>query len=613
MKSKSHKGIQSPHSTDLNSKQETINNTIAVLPFVNFSDSKDNEYFSDGITEEIINALAKIRNLKVTSRTSSFFFKGKNIPITEIGKKLGVSTILEGSVRLSGNSLRITAQLIQVKEDYHFWSETWDRKLENVFEIQDEVSLLIADKLRENFGHLEINAPLVTKKTDNINAYEYCLKAKFYEKKWNSEDTNIAISLYEKALGLDSKYADAHLGLAECYSFLGTTTAIPFEEGWGKTINHTNQALVLNGQSSGVHYQLSNQAFFIESDYNKALIEGKKAIALNPNNAVAQQNMAFLYTLSGDLENSSNHLEIALSINPLSEETRFFRGYYQYMIEDYLQSLEMMDQCLSTNDKNIPAHSIKATCLLQLGRYDEVINYFETIPSEIIILGEKTGIVGLAHALKKDLDNTSIYLEKLIAQSKEVDGFAADSYLFMMYVVMGDLDKAFAWVAQATSNNSFLLFLRFVDPIVNALKEDPRYDAFKTTIFQIDQREGVTKQKSALLDATKSAEYSSRLLAYLSENEPFLNPDLSLRELASQIEIHPNHLSWLLNNSFDKNYNEFINKYRIEAFKMKAKAPKNAHLTIEGLAYESGFNSKTVFNTSFKKETGVTPKQFLKL
>lgn len=598
---------------DLNSKQKSAKNTIAVLPFANFSESKDNEYFGDGITEEIINALAKIRNLRVTSRTSSFFFKGKNIPIAEIGEKLGVSTILEGSVRLSGSALRITAQLIEVKEDYHFWSETWDRKLENIFEIQDEVSLLIADKLREHFGHLEINAPLVIKQTENINAYEYCLKAKFYETKWNSEDTNMAISLYEEALVLDSNYAEAHLGLAECYSFLGTTTAIPFEEGWAKAISHTNQSLALNGQSSGVHYQLSNQAFFIESNYSKALIEAKKAITINPNNAQAQQNISFLYILAGDQEKSSIHLDIALSINPLSEETLFFKGYHYYTIEDYVQSIEMMDQCLFANDKNMPAHSIKATSLLQLGRYDEVINYFDDIPPEIIILGEETGIVGLAYASKKDTDNTLVYLEKLIQQSKEVDGFAADSYLFMMYVVIGDLDKAFEWVEQAVENHSFLLFLRYIDPIINPLKKDPRYDAFLKTIFQTDQTESATKKKIVLLNANKSAEYSTRLLAYLSESEPFLNPDLSLRELANQIEVHPNQLSWLLNNNFGKNYNEFINKYRIEAFKQKVKAPKNANLTIEGLAYESGFNSKTVFNTYFKKETGLTPKQFLKL
>ncbi|PHS62872.1 MAG: hypothetical protein COB12_10230 [Flavobacterium sp.] len=606
------KGIEVPHFSDLNSKQEKLNNTIAVLPFVNFSDNKDNEYFSDGITEEIINALAKIRNLKVTSRTSSFFFKGKNIPITEIGEKLGVSAILEGSVRLSGNSLRITAQLIQVKEDYHFWSETWDRKLENVFEIQDEVSIIIADKLREHFGHLEINESLVIKQTENINAYGYCLMAKFHENKWNSEDVKLAISLYDKALALDSKYAEAHLGLAGCYSFLGTTAFIPFEEAWKKTIKHTYQALELNGQSSGVHYQLSNQAFFVECDYDKSLREIKKAVKINPNNAEAQQFISFLYILGGEQEKSRIHLEIALSINPLSEETRFFNAYFHYMIEDYLQSLEMLDQCLSVNDKNIPAHSVKAMCLLKLGKYDEAINYFDNIPPEVVILGEKTGVIGLAYALKKDTENASIYLEKLIAQSKEENGFAADSYLFMMYAAKEDNDKAFEWVAQTIEKNSSLLLLRYADPLVNSIKNDPRYNGFQKTIFQTDQTEDLVKQKIALLDADRSAEYSTQLLTHLSENEPFLNPDLSLRELASQIEIHPNQLSWLLNNSFRKNFNEFINQYRLEAFKSIIKDPNKANLTIESLAYESGFNSKTVFNTYFKKETGLTPKQFLK-
>tara|TARA_B100000809_G_C15137330_1_gene531256 strand:- start:1639 stop:3423 length:1785 start_codon:yes stop_codon:yes gene_type:complete len=586
--------------------------TIAVLPFVNMSSSADNEFFSDGITEEIINALAKIGSLKVTSRTSSFFFKGKNLPISEIGNQLKVSTILEGSVRLAGDSVRITAQLIQVEGDFHFWSETWDRKLENIFEIQDEISLLIAEKLREHFGHFEIQEHLVEKQTENITAYEYCLKARFYEKKWNAEDTKIAISLYDKALALDSNYAEAHLGLAECYSFLGTIASIPFEEGWEKTITHTNLALALNGQSSGVHYQLSHQAFFLESNFNKALIEGEKAIANNHNNALAQQNLSFLYTLSGDRKKSSNHLKIALSLDPLSEETLFFNGYYQYMIEDYVQSLETMEYCLSTNDKNIPAHSIKASCLLQLGRYDEVISYFDNIPQEIIILGEKTGIVGLAYAIKKDTVNTSIYLEKLIAQSKEVDGFAADSYLFMMYVVMGNLDKAFEWVEQAIENHSFLLFLRYVDPIVNAMKKDSRYNAFMKTIFLTDELEVPRKQKKALLSDQEATIYRTQLLAYIKESKPYLDSNLSLRLLAGKIKIHPNQLSWLLNETIGKNFNEFINHYRIERFKTISKDPENSNLTIEGLSYDSGFNSKTVFNTYFKKETGLTPKQFLK-
>jgi len=147
-----------------------IEKSIVVLPFVNMSSEADKEFFSDGITEEIINGLAKIENLKVTSRTSSFFFKKKNIPLKQIAEQLNVEIVLEGSVRIAGDTLRITAQLIQAKDDYHFWSESWDRKMVNVFEIQDEISLKIADKLREHIGHLEYDEHLVVKQTNNIDA-----------------------------------------------------------------------------------------------------------------------------------------------------------------------------------------------------------------------------------------------------------------------------------------------------------------------------------------------------------------------------------------------------------------------------------------------------------
>ncbi len=336
----------------------------------------------------------------------------------------------------------------------------------------------------------------------------------------------------------------------------------------------------------------------------------KKAIDINPNNAEAQQFLSFLYIIAGDREKSLEHLEIALSINPLSEETHFFKAYFHYMIEDYSRSLELLDKCLLANDKNIPAHSIKPLCLLKLSRFDEVISYFDNIPADVVIEGEKTGALGLAYSLKKDVANASIYLEKLSTQAKEANGYTADSYLFMMAAVSGEKDKAFKWVVQAIDNNSSLLLLRYTDPLVAPIKNDPRYEAFKLTIYQTEAAEEPGRQKTALLDAAKTAEYSSLLLAHISENKPYLNPDLSLRKLANQIAIHPNHLSWILNKSLGKNFNQFINQYRIEAFKTSARAPENEILTIEGLAYESGFNSKTVFNTYFKRETGVTPKQF---
>jgi len=593
-------------------KQTRESKTIAVLPFANLSTDKDNEYFSDGITEEIINALAKIKSLKVTSRTSSFYFKNKNIPITQIGKELGVSTILEGSIRLAGNIIRITAQLIQAEEDFHFWSETWDRKLENIFEIQDEISLIIADKLREQFGHFDIQEHLVEKQTNSIDAYEYSLKAKFHRYKWNPEDVKIAMNLYEKALELDPYHTESHLGLADCYSFMATTGFMPYEEAWKKTEKFTNQASKLNDQISGVHYQISNRAFFVECDYNKAISEMNKAIQINPNFAEAQQFMSFYYVIAGDVKNSKKHLDIAIGINPLSEETQFFNAYFHYMTEEFNKSLELLDKCLAVNNKNIPAHAVKTLCLLMVGRYDEVVGYFDTIPTEVIVPGEKTGAIGLAYALKKDTKNTKIYLDQLLEKAKSPSGFTEDSYLFPMYAITGEHDKAFEWVEKAIKNKSSLLHLRFADPLVNSLKDDPRHAQFQKVLFQTDISLDQSKRKKALLDDGKIKQYTKQLLVYLKESRPYLDANLSLRSLAEQMDIHPNQLSWLLNESIGKNFNDFINHYRIESFKSLSSDPKNSDITIMGLAYDSGFNSKTVFNTYFKKETGITPKQFLR-
>ena len=586
--------------------------TIAVLPFLNISADKENEYFSDGITEEIINALAKIGKLKVTSRTSSFFYKGQNKPIKKIGEELNVSTILEGSVRLAGKQVRITAQLIDVAQDYHFWSETWDRALENIFEIQDEVSLLIAEKLREHLGHFDIQEHLVEKQTDSIDAYSYSLKGKYLRNKWNPEDVRTAIGLFEKALELDPDHDESYVGLADCYSFLGTTGFMPFVEAWKLTIRFTRKALELNSKSSGAYYQLSNHSFFVEANYGKSLNEMLLAIELNPNNAEAHEFLSFMYIIAKDREKALEHLGIALCLNPLSEESKFFKGYYHYMIEEYSESLDLLNNCLTVNDKNIPAHSIKPLCLLKMGRYDEVISYFDNIPSDVVIEGEKAGAIALAYALKKDAENTSLYENKLKELARGPHGQTADSYLFTLSAVQGKADSAFDWVVNAIDNSFSLLLLRYTDPLVAPITKDPRYEAFKKTIYQTETIKSFLSDKPALLDSATATDFTDRLMVHISTNKPYLDPDLSLRDLAKQIDIHPNQLSWILNQGIGKNFNEFINQFRIEAFKSIALEHENRKLTIEGMAYESGFNSKTVFNTCFKKETGLTPTQYLR-
>ena len=197
----------------MNNKLKNQEKSIAVLPFVNMSSDQEQEYFSDGITEEIINVLAKIKSLKVTSRTSSFFFKGKNIPISQIGNQLNVSIILEGSVRLSGNLMRITAQLIDVQEDFHFWSETFDRSIENIFAVQDEISFLIADKLREYLGHFEIEEQVPNTPNLSIPNYQAYLKSRYYILKMTVPAINKGVEILQELIAEQPHFPQAYLGM----------------------------------------------------------------------------------------------------------------------------------------------------------------------------------------------------------------------------------------------------------------------------------------------------------------------------------------------------------------------------------------------------------------
>jgi len=195
--------------------------SIAVLPFVNMSSDADNEYFSEGITEEILNALAKVEKLHVTSRTSSFAFKGKNVDIREIGKQLSVKTVLEGSVRKVGSRVRVTAQLIETKSGYHRWSETYDRDIEDIFSVQDEIARTISKNLIANLAVSDQKKTLVKSSTRNMEAYNLFLKSSHFWKKWTPLDIRKSLEFLEQAIKLDENYAEAYSALSGCYVYLG--------------------------------------------------------------------------------------------------------------------------------------------------------------------------------------------------------------------------------------------------------------------------------------------------------------------------------------------------------------------------------------------------------
>jgi tetratricopeptide (TPR) repeat protein len=392
--------------------------------------------------------------------------------------------------------------------------------------------------------------------------------ANFHKNKWNSEDVKLAEDYFKKSLELDANHVASIVGLADVYSFMGMTGLMSFMDAWGKSNELVSQALILDPNNPGAYYQKANSSFFVESNFTKSLLNASKAIQLKPNYVEAQQFLCFLHLLSGNTEKAKEHLEIALGIDPLSQETLFYSAYFDYMTGDYSKSLIQLDSCLAVNPKNIPVHAVRSLCLLMLERYDEVIHYYDN-KNVAVVEAEKAGGIALAYAFKKDKEKTEEYINLFKEQAKSPDGFTADSFLFMLYAVTDQIDEAFNWVQNGIKTKSTLLHLRFADPVVNALKLDKRYRKFHDIIFSTDIGFSAKKVKKSLLDEKATLESMTKLLDYILKEEPYLDPTLSLRSLAEKINLHPNQLSWLLNDNLGKSFNEFINSYRVEDAKRR--------------------------------------------
>ncbi len=591
-------------------------NTVAVLPFNDLSSQPGKSFFADGITEEIINALSKIDQLRVTSRISSFSLKNKNLTALQIAEQLQVAYLLEGSVRLEGSQVRIQANLIETATDLHFWSKSWTRELTTIFEVQDEISLLIADQLQEQLGNLTIQDQLVIKQTSSIDAYTLYLQGNQLFNRWNPTDVKQSIVLFEQALSIDPFLADAYASLADANGFLAVTGFADPVESWQKVKTYTEKALSINPKHPGAHYQLANLAFFTQFNYREAVQHALKTIEYKPNYPEAQQFLSLLFLLRKDYVRAEKHLSIALEIDPLSSETRFYQAYFEFRKHNFEKALELTTACLEENSNNIPAYTVKAYSLLALGQTDKAIAFTHQQPEEHVVTTDRWGITCLAHVLDKRFDaDYQTHFDLLLKEAHQPFGIQAHAYLYLIYALQNQPDSAFEWVKRSEEFNSPVLFLFFNGPFTENLHSDARFQEWEEKLFAINESKFETDKSTAkaLLDEETSERILQQLLTYFEEEEPFLQPDLTLRSLANELNVNTNQLSWLINQKLKKNFSNFINSYRVKRFQELAVLPENQHISLIGIAYESGFNSKTVFNTYFKKETGLTPKAWLKI
>ena len=476
-------GVIMPVLSQMKGKKSPQDKTIAVLPFVNMSGQEDNEYFSDGMTDEIINALAKIKNLKVTSRTSSFYFKNKNVPIKKIGQELNVSTILEGSIRLSGNKMRVTAQLIDVADDFHFWSENFDRSISDIFAVQDEISLLIADKLREHLGHFEIENKLVDVPDIPVDTYRRYLKGRFYLMKLTLEGTEKAISIFEEIISEQPEFVMPYLDINQGYAYLGTMGLIPSMDAFVKAKPCLDKALELDENLPELQRNLSWKSSYQNWDFESAYNHILKSIDLRPTDE-SYLTMSNFLAVEGKFEAALNYIEKALQLDPFSAMNIHFKGFIYHLQEKYEIATTYFKKSLSIKpDIPFPPLYIGEAYILR-GLPEEALNYFQNLPDDRVGDLTKLGGTAMAYAALGDVANVKEYVSKLEGLLQTDSVGSAMNFLILVKTILGDYEGAIQVLEQAFEYKLPLILLLYTEPIVKPLRSIPRFQEMMQSIFR---------------------------------------------------------------------------------------------------------------------------------
>lgn len=442
--------------------------SIAVLPFVNMSGEDENEYFADGMTEEILNALVKVRGLQVASRTSSFAFKGKEIDIREVGERLSAASVLEGSVRKSGSRLRITAQLIDVATGFHLWSEAYDRELSDVFAIQDEIARAIVEALKLQLAGT-VETPLVTAATTEVDAYTKYLKGRFFFNKLSELDLRRSLELYQAALDIDPRYAHAYAGIADSWMNLADDWVSP-HDAYPKARHAARQALELNSELAEAHTALGKVLGWYDWDFNAAELALRRAVAANPKYADAHWGLGSILPANGRMDEALSAMRDALALDPLSA---LFSGWVARMLVYLRRYDEAIAQCQHAGELDIHYPRVylwMGHAYMGKQEYDKALDAYQKsvhgigyhntfVVQPLVQLGRRDEAVEMLHVIERDAERLYIRNEALAA------GFAA----------VGEMDKAFMYLARAVDARSAGLIYLNVDPVYDPLRSDARF------------------------------------------------------------------------------------------------------------------------------------------
>ncbi len=453
--------------------------SIAVLPFVNMSADPEAEYLCDGITEEIIIALSQLDDFRVAARTSSFSFKGKSPSLAELREKLNVKTVLSGSVRKAGNRLRVVAQLVGVDDGYHLWSERYDREMQDVFAIQDDIAGAIVATSK---GHVaaEKYAGSVRRYTANVEAYELYLKGRYVEKTRRRSGFTKGIEYFDRAIERDPEYALAYAGLADTYSLLAWYRFLPPREAFGKARSAAQRALEIDDTLPEAHTSVGVVQFYHDWDWRGAERAYRRALELNPNDATALHSYAECLAAQGCLEESRALIQRAHQLEPLSLTVNAGLGWIHFFSRNFDLAIEHLEKTIDMDPEYVFLNWFLGQAYLMAGHEERSIASFREGFERSAEHPGMAAYLAYAYARSGRPEEAKRIFRDLTQQAKRT--YVPADYFCVVCMGLGHTDEAFDWLIKATEERALHMAFLGVDPLFDSLRSDQRFTRVLETI-----------------------------------------------------------------------------------------------------------------------------------
>jgi adenylate cyclase len=462
---------------------DTSAKSIAVLPFVNLSADKSDEYLSDGMTEELLNALTKVKQLRVPGRSSSFAFKGMNEEdiFRKVGQELHVNTVLEGSVRKAGDKLRVTAQLIKVADGFHLWSETYDGDMKDILAFQSDVAKRVVDALQLQLGVDEARA-LAKRPTENPEAQRLYLRGRYNFAKFTQDGWKNAIRDFEQALQLDPGFVLAYCGLADAYGWAGGQL-MSGKEAWARQMELAKKALALDPKLAEAHLSMGT-ALFTSFKFKDAEKELNRAVELNPNVALTYDQYGWTFAALGRFDEAIANEKKALQLDPLNSLMNTDLAFFYYWARRYDEATAQGRSTLDLDPNNAFAHSVLGWCLIWQGKIKEARAEFERA-TRLDDLPWYRGSLGYTDAALGDRAQAGQILRELEDLSKK--RYVSPSNVATVYLGLGEKEKAVDWLGKALDDRDPVLWWIQSDQLYDSVRETPRFQGLMHKLSELEK------------------------------------------------------------------------------------------------------------------------------